>query len=42
MTKVATGNAGQHQNVPLKPIVIDDVVIAPAAAPAAKDAPARK
>lgn len=42
MTKVATGNAGQHQNVPLKPIVIDDVLIAPAAAPAAKDAPARK
>ena len=42
MTKVATGNAGQHQDVPLKPIVINDVVIAPAAAPAAKDAPARK
>jgi cyclophilin family peptidyl-prolyl cis-trans isomerase len=42
MTKVATGSAGQHQDVPLKPIVINDVVIAPAAAPAAKDAPARK
>ncbi len=41
MTKLATGNAGQHQNVPLKPIVIDDVVITTAATPGAKDAPAR-
>ena len=41
IVKVPTGNAGPHQNVPLTPIVIEEVVLVTAsAAPAAKDASA--
>ena len=32
MAKVPTGNAGQHQNVPLKPIVIEEVLLQAASA----------
>ena len=43
IVKVPTGNAGPHQNVPLTPIVIEEVVLVTAsAAPAAKDASAKQ
>ncbi len=43
IVKVPTGNTSQHKNVPLTPIVIEDVVlVAAAATPAAKDASAKQ
>jgi cyclophilin family peptidyl-prolyl cis-trans isomerase len=44
ITKVATGNAGPHQNVPVTPIVIESASLVPAAtAPApANSQPSKK